>query len=211
MSRSAAVRGGLALVALAVLGLGTAPAAGAASASGPASAEASQRSAASQAGGAYNIRAVHSGKCIGPAGSSSGWNVPLVQQPCDGRASQRVTLRFYGNHHGADYFAFVTDSGYCWGDTARFQPGVPGHARGAEIRTRTCDEYGWKHNAFSLRSYHPWGGYQFAEYQSPDEITTNNTLQVWGEGTADNVGVVYWPAQNPGTGARHDTFELLPA
>ncbi|GLF95055.1 RICIN domain-containing protein [Streptomyces yaizuensis] len=202
-ARSRAVRGGLALAALALLGLGTTPSASAAS---TAPAQPSAPAAAEGLVGVYNIRAVHSGKCLGPAGNSTGEGVGIHQQPCDGRPSQRVGLWSYGEHKGTAYYAFVTDSGKCWGESSWFW-GMP--VRDLVIRTTTCDRLG-KSLAYSLNGEHPWAGKQIRTFVDPPTNNGPLCLHVHNAGTGDGVGMITHPCSNPGTGARNDTFEFIP-
>ncbi|MEU3062863.1 RICIN domain-containing protein [Streptomyces subrutilus] len=39
----------------------------------------------------------HCGNCVGPYGDSWGKDVQLLQQPCDGPATQQFRLRRFGN------------------------------------------------------------------------------------------------------------------
>ncbi|WP_406401970.1 hypothetical protein [Streptomyces uncialis] len=87
---------------------------------------------------------------------------------------------------------------------------MQGHALGEQIRTGNCSSAPWRSLAFTLEEYHPWAGVQFGEYRGRGEMWTDNTLQVWGESTGAGAKLVYWPRQQRGAGARHDTFEFIP-
>ncbi|MFF8958613.1 hypothetical protein [Streptomyces sp. NPDC014894] len=87
---------------------------------------------------------------------------------------------------------------------------MPGHPLGTQIRTLNCYNTSWKSHAFTLEEYHPWAGVQFGEYRGRGEMWTDNTLQIWEESKGDGAKIVYWPRQQRGAGARHDTFEFIP-
>ncbi|MFI1018208.1 RICIN domain-containing protein [Streptomyces sp. NPDC020965] len=204
--RSRAVRGGLALAALAVLGLGTTPSA---SASAPAvTAQPSGPRAAKGVVGVYNIRAVHSGKCLAPEGNSTGEGAAIWQQPCDGRPSQRVSLWLFGNVEGIDYHAFITGSGKCW-DGNVFTGPAPAPMLEYVIRTTSCNSY-WKSIAFSLKDgHHPWGGKVIETHGEAEGLSTV-CLHVHNASTGDDAGLLTQFCNNPGAGARNDSFEFIP-
>ncbi|MFF3555022.1 RICIN domain-containing protein [Streptomyces tsukubensis] len=196
------VRGGLALAALALLGLGSTPSASAAS---TVTARPSAARAAEGFVGYYNVRAVHSGKCLAPEGNSTGEDVAIWQQPCDGRPSQRVGLWSYGDVGGTAHYALVTDSGKCWGKN-----NWAGHGSVLDIviRTTSCGTY-WKEIAYSLDEYHPWGGKQIRTYNDSDGGGAL-CLHVHNASTGDGAGLLTQFCNDTGSGARNDTFEFLP-
>ncbi|MGW1279304.1 RICIN domain-containing protein [Streptomyces tsukubensis] len=202
-ARSRAFGGGITLAALALLGLGTTPSASAVS---TATAQPSAPGAAEGLVGVYNIRAVHSGKCLGPEGNSTGEGVGIHQQPCDGRLSQRVGLWSYGEYKGTVFYAFVTDSGKCWGES-NWIGGIP--LKDLVIRTTTCDRY-WKPIAYSLSGDHPGGGKQIRTFAAPGEIDSFLCLHVHNAWTGDGAGLITEFCNRPGGGQRNDTFEFIP-
>ncbi|MFI1018207.1 RICIN domain-containing protein [Streptomyces sp. NPDC020965] len=199
-----AVRGVLALIALAALGAGATPTA--AAPAGPAPAPAQRAAADPVYVGAYNVRAVHSGKCLAPEGDSAGEGVAIHQQPCDGRPGQRVGLWSYGDFRGTVYYALVTNSGQCWGESDWVGP-VP--VRDLVIRTKSCNTY-WKRIAYSLPQTHPWAGKQILTLVDPYEAPSPLCLHVHNASAGDGAGLLTHPCNNPGTGARNDSFEFLP-
>ncbi|WP_329564320.1 RICIN domain-containing protein (plasmid) [Streptomyces uncialis] len=201
--RSRTARGGLTLIALALATLGIAPTAGAAPAAAP------QRVAAEpsapQHNGLYTIRAVHSGKCIGPYGNSTGWDAQLVQQPCDGRPTQQFRLNLRSNEFGENWYSIAGTSGYCWGYNRPWgpQPGG-GAALGESARTTGCDRY-YRQIAFSFGG-NPSAGYEIKQFSDPNEWGTHDCLDVAEFNMNDNAGVVYWTCNQ----GQNQKFQLLP-
>ncbi|MFI1018205.1 RICIN domain-containing protein [Streptomyces sp. NPDC020965] len=184
--------------------MGTTPSASAAPT--PAAQPSTPRAAEGFVAGVYNIRAIHSGKCLAPQDDSTGEGVPIHQQPCDGRPSQRVSLEYFGRFNGWAHYAIVTDSGKCWGEN-RGIDGAP--LLYDTIFTASCDTY-WKRIAYSLRKGHPWDGAQIHSFDDPDEYVGTLCLHVHNASAGDGAGLLTHFCNNPGTGSRNDTFEFIP-
>ncbi|MEW1700754.1 RICIN domain-containing protein [Streptomyces sp. NPDC093249] len=204
-------RGGLALLALAALGLGAAPSAGAAPGKSTA---APQRAAAGPAvpqdRGFYTIRAVHSGKCIGPYGDNLSRAVQLVQQPCDGRLAQVVRLNSLGEHRSGTgdwetYYSVQSPYGYCWASSSWIDGLVtrPLHERAT---LEACNSLTWKHVAFTFRG-NPSSGYHMADFTSWTDGQSGTCLGVDGQNMNDNAGVIYWHCGDQGQNMK---FQLIP-
>ncbi|MEU3598133.1 RICIN domain-containing protein [Streptomyces sp. NPDC006798] len=201
-ARRRPARGGLALLAFAALGLGAAPSAGAAST------EVSTTQQAAQAQrDYYTIRAVHSQKCLGTYGNWTGTDVQIVQQPCDGRPSQRFSVKPYTNRYGESTQIITTGAGLCLGTTeVNVGPGDSKAFLYVSLRTQNCGPYGM------LIEFHPYAGahgYVIYEYV-PQYGPEGQCLHVAGANTADNAGVIHHPCNWPGEGQRNDQFAFLP-
>ncbi|MER6914616.1 RICIN domain-containing protein [Streptomyces sp. NPDC000594] len=174
--------------------------AGAAPVAGVVSARAAQ---APPGPGTYTISALHSGKCLGPRDASE--YALIVQQPCDGRASQRVTLVPTTGYRSGTYL-FRLDSGMCWSVHNGSKENY------AAILQRPCQNrwYEW----LDLHTdQHPWAG---------SVIRTNTggwtdsdrwrVIHVLNASTADDTHLIqYTPHNSWGTGAKNDTFLFHPA
>ncbi|MEU3598132.1 RICIN domain-containing protein [Streptomyces sp. NPDC006798] len=195
-------RGGLALLAFAALGLGAAPSAGAAANAGVSSV--TQQAAKAQRD-YYTIRAVHSQKCLGTYGNWSGTNVQIVQQPCDGRPSQRFYTEWYEDYPGLPYHFIKTNEGFCLGTTQEAPVGS-GALLYASLRTQHC-QTNLAAIQFEFEQWtHPSPGYVIAEHVYGQGAVAQ-CLHVAGANTADNAGVIYHPCNSPNTGQRNDEFE----
>ncbi|MFI1015771.1 RICIN domain-containing protein [Streptomyces sp. NPDC020965] len=125
----------LALTALAAFTLAAAPSVGAE----PTTAPVPRAVVQGPAEGEYTIRAAHSGKCLGPEDDRREWGILLVQQPCDGRPTQRVYIVRVGEDQGRDYHYVGTSTGWCWGATEGGGPG--GWPIDEPVRTVGCREW----------------------------------------------------------------------
>ncbi|MGV9314177.1 RICIN domain-containing protein [Streptomyces sp. NPDC003691] len=153
--------------------------------------------------GTYTISALHSGKCLGPRDGAD--YALIVQQPCDGRTSQRVTLESVDGYRPNTYL-FRLDSGMCWevhnDDKDPYTP----------IVQRPC--HGSWNQWFDLHDdWHPWTGSVIRT--STGGWTDRDrwrVLHVHNASTADNIHLIqYHPHNWHGTGAKNDTFLFHPA
>ncbi|MFI1018206.1 RICIN domain-containing protein [Streptomyces sp. NPDC020965] len=193
-SRRSTARAALALTALATLTLGAAPTTGAASSTAPV-----QRAAVQgPAEGEYTIRAAHSGKCLGPEDNRREWGILLVQQPCDGRPTQRVYIARMGEDQGQDYHYVFTSTGYCWGATELGFPG--GWHIDQPVRTVDCGEW-WQQVGLHFHAM-PNGTWMIT---TVDSGLQQPCLHVQGGSNNDGAGLLFNGCGRPG-----ERFELRP-
>ncbi|WP_406401968.1 RICIN domain-containing protein [Streptomyces uncialis] len=215
--RLRAVCGGLALTALAAFALTAAPTAGAAAPvaalpAAPAVAPWLADPVQPVDGGLYYIRAVHSGKCLARVEGRHD-RIPIEQQPCDGRTSQKIRVLGFGDFGAPEAFAFMTSEELCL-STDIWISNVPaaGSPLYGPVTARGCHGMKWFAFAYTITKGHPWAGYQIRTYQHPTTETT--AIQCWHVYHADvndYARLIHHPCNNPGIGARNDTFEFLPA
>ncbi|MFI5620542.1 RICIN domain-containing protein [Streptomyces sp. NPDC051567] len=188
---------GLVLIALAALGLGTASAAGATPMAAPVRPAAP--AAAVVEPGVHTIRALHSGKCLAPQGDSTADDVLIVQQTCDGRPSQRVTVQRIHDQDQKPHLRFVTDAGKCWNvERNKWNPW-------ARITQYRCQNR--PNEVFDLLTYHPWSGSQITPTFNPNVLC----LHTYDATTADGAHIIQLACNPPGSGDRNDTFTFVPA
>ncbi|MFI1015772.1 RICIN domain-containing protein [Streptomyces sp. NPDC020965] len=193
-SRRRTARAALALTALAAFTLGAAPAAGAASSTAPVPRAAVQ----GPAEGEYTIRAAHSGKCLGPEDDRREWGILIVQQPCDGRRTQRVYIARMGEDQGQDYHYVYTSTGYCWGGASRGAPG--GWAVDEPVRTMGCRDW-WQRVGLHFYAM-PNGSWMIS---TVDSGFNQPCLHVQDAGMNDGAGLLYNLCNRDG-----QYFELRP-
>ncbi|MEW1550384.1 RICIN domain-containing protein [Streptomyces tsukubensis] len=151
----------------------------------------------------YTVGVLHSGKCAGPVDGAE--YALIVQQPCDGRASQRVTL-VPARGYRPNTYLFRMDTGKCW--EVHNNDKDPYTA----IVQRTCSS--GSSQWFDLHdNYHPWGGTVIRTntggYTDRDRW---RVIHVQGASTADGAQLIqYTPGNWHGTGAKNDTFLFNPA
>ncbi|MEU3601247.1 RICIN domain-containing protein [Streptomyces sp. NPDC006798] len=155
--------------------------------------------------GTYTVSVLHSGKCLGPRGNSAADGALIVQQPCDGRPSQRVTLVATGGYE-PNTFLFRTASGKCWD--------VQGDSKDSytPIIQHTCHGR-WNQWFTPHDDQHPWTGSVLRTGTGGwTDRDRWRVLHVYNASTADDTHLIqYAPHNSWGAGAKNDTFLFHPA
>ncbi|AZK98752.1 RICIN domain-containing protein [Streptomyces tsukubensis] len=186
--RRAGARGALAAAVAALLAAVTVP---------PASAATPPPTA-----GKYTVRVAHSGKCLGPRDDSTAEGVVIVQQPCDGRPSQKVTLITARGDIPANSFFFRTSTGLCWNVKDNI------HHVGVPIIQWPCSRA--MNEVFTAYGdHHPWDGYILRTHTTRPKYW--NCLHIRDASTADDATLIQHPCNLHGDGILNDTFHLTPA
>ncbi|MFF8513494.1 RICIN domain-containing protein [Streptomyces sp. NPDC015492] len=150
----------------------------------------------------HTVRAAHSDKCLGPQNDSTQAGARIVQQPCDGRPSQKVTLITARGDIPADSFFFRTSAGLCWNVEGAL------HHQGTPIIQWPCSKaLNEVFTAYGDR--HPWAGHVLRTHTTRPKYW--NCLHVQDASTADGAALIQHPCNLSGQGAHNDTFLLTPA
>ncbi|MFF3556189.1 RICIN domain-containing protein [Streptomyces tsukubensis] len=153
---------------------------------------------AAPAPGTYTVTAAHSGKCLDLWDSSAENGTALVQNTCDGRASQRFTLVEYSNAPGT--YAIRTFAEKCLTRAMYASTTEP-------VRQRNC-VYDLS-QAFKIGAHHPWPGEVIFSLNWAGE--RNFCFHIGQASTSDGTTVLTFACSPPGSGARNDTFTFQPA
>ncbi|WP_406401960.1 RICIN domain-containing protein [Streptomyces uncialis] len=148
--------------------------------------------------GEYTLTAAHSGKCLDIRNSSTANGAVLVQNTCDGRASQRFYLGQYRDR--PDLYFIKTFAGKC---VARYA--ASNHER---VVTQENCVYDYS-RSFRFHAYHPWPGEVISsvDWYGRD----SHCFHIEGASSADGAAVITYGWNDRGSGARNDSFTLAPA
>ncbi|MFF3556185.1 RICIN domain-containing protein [Streptomyces tsukubensis] len=148
--------------------------------------------------GPHTITVDHSGKCLGLERDSADDWVRLVTATCDGSAQQRFTLAAAANVPNT--YQFRTSYGKCL---------MLAPIDGREVHQFRCMNS--TNDAGYLMSYHPWPGEQIRFFRGVEFELHAFCWHVRNAWTGDGATVIPHQCNNPGQGARNDTFHFHPA
>ncbi|EFG03886.1 hypothetical protein CRV15_30015 (plasmid) [Streptomyces clavuligerus] len=152
--------------------------------------------------GTYTVRTAHAGKCLGPQGDGSAGGEAVVQQPCDGRPSQRVTLITAGGDIPPNSFFVRTAAGLCW----NVKDGL--HHQGTPIIQWPCGP--WSNEVFTAYGdRHPWTGHMLRTHTTRPKYW--NCLHIRDASAADDAPLIQHPCNSSGAGGQNDTLHFTPA
>ncbi|MET3425014.1 hypothetical protein BJ973_004226 [Actinoplanes tereljensis] len=142
----------------------------------------------------YEIRALHSGRCLDVFSAGTGENVRVQQWGCSGVAQQRFTLHVNGG--GQAWIEPAHTTGKCLG-----VPGGP-LTNGAQVDSNSCGPQ-WQ----NLQLWYQSGGQPGVDaVVSIRPMYSGSCFDVIGAGTADGVFVQQWAC----TGVNQQLFTLHP-
>ncbi|MFF8958612.1 RICIN domain-containing protein [Streptomyces sp. NPDC014894] len=154
---------------------------------------------------------MHSGKCLARVEGRHD-RIPVEQQPCDGRTSQKIRILGFGSFGAPNAFAFMTSEDLCLADGVwiTFVPSA-GSPLFSPVTARGCHSLKWFGFAYTITKGHPWDGYQIRHYEHPDHTTAVQCWHVYNADVNDYARLIHHPCNWYGGGGRNDTFEFLPA